>query len=168
MVTKKRLDIRKYSNRRLYDLTRSRHVTIDDLYDLIRDGHEVSVTDATTEENITNQVLTQLILERESPKLDLFPASLLHEVVRANRQMWRSLVERWTAAQDPFRLGELVRRAFEPARLKREAEPEKPAGGDDLRETVRRLEARVERLSQAVGKKRPRSKRNRRPSLRSS
>jgi polyhydroxyalkanoate synthesis repressor PhaR len=89
------LQIRKYSNRRLYDSTRSRHITADELYQLVRDGHDVVVTDSASGADITHQVLTQMILERDSPKLEVFPTTLLHEIIRANQQMWRRFVEQW-------------------------------------------------------------------------
>lgn len=91
----RRLEIKKYPNRRLYDATRSCHVTSDELYNLIRDGSEVVVTDSKSGADITNVVLTQMILERDPPKLDVFPASILHEVIRSNQQMWRSFVDRF-------------------------------------------------------------------------
>ena len=38
--------IRKYPNRRLYDVTRSKHLTLDELVELIKQGHEVQVIDS--------------------------------------------------------------------------------------------------------------------------
>ncbi len=102
-AAERRLEIKKYPNRRLYDATRSCHVTTDDLYNLIRDGYEVVVTDSKSAADITNLVLTQMILERDPPKLDVFPASILHEVIRSNQQMWRSFVDRFFGqAMDAF------------------------------------------------------------------
>jgi polyhydroxyalkanoate synthesis repressor PhaR len=91
------LQIRKYSNRRLYDATNSRHLTADELYRLIRAGHDVAVTDSATGADITHQVLTQIIFERELPKLQVFPTTLLYEIIRANQQMWKRLAEQWLA-----------------------------------------------------------------------
>lgn len=87
--------IRKYPNRRFYDTTRSRHVTQDELFELVRQGHSIQVTDSNTGEDISNIVLTQMILERDPPKLGLFPAGLLHQVIQANQQMLQSFVERY-------------------------------------------------------------------------
>ena len=42
----KHLDIRKYPNRRYYDATRSRHLTLPEIRNLIRDGYDVTVTDS--------------------------------------------------------------------------------------------------------------------------
>ena len=68
-------EIKKYPNRRFYDVTRSRHVTLNDLYELVQVGERILVTDSKTGADITNIVLTQIILEHDPPKLDLFPAA---------------------------------------------------------------------------------------------
>ena len=87
--------IKKYMNRRYYDITNSRHLTMDDIYELVRSGQSVQVTDSQTGADITSHVLTQMILERDAPKLDIFPAGLLHQVIRANQQILHSFVERY-------------------------------------------------------------------------
>lgn len=87
--------IKKYMNRRYYDITRSRHLTMDDIYEMVRSGESVQVTDSQTGADITSHVLTQMILERDAPKLDVFPAGLLHQVIQANQQILHSFVERY-------------------------------------------------------------------------
>lgn len=89
----KHLDIRKYPNRRYYDATHSRHLTLEQIRSLIRDGYDIKVTDSKTGADITAQVLTQIILEFEPPKLDNFPASLLLRLIRTNDQVVREFVE---------------------------------------------------------------------------
>ena len=42
---RKHLDVRKYPNRRYYDATHSRHMTLEELRSLIRDGYDITVTD---------------------------------------------------------------------------------------------------------------------------
>lgn len=88
-----KLKIKKYSNRRFYDTTRSRHLTLADMYQLICDGYELSVVDSKTGEDITNIVLTQIILEKDPPKLEIFPANILHQVIRTQNQFLGSVVE---------------------------------------------------------------------------
>lgn len=88
-----KLKIKKYSNRRFYDTTRSRHLTLADMYQLICDGYELSVIDSKTGEDITNVVLTQIILEKDPPKLEIFPANILHQVIRTQNQFLGSVVE---------------------------------------------------------------------------
>lgn len=90
-----RYEIKKYPNRRFYDVTRSKHVTLTDLYELVRAGNEIVVTDSATGADISNVVLTQIILEHDPPKMDLFPASLLHQAIQANQQMVRKFVDEY-------------------------------------------------------------------------
>jgi polyhydroxyalkanoate synthesis repressor PhaR len=87
------LDIRKYPNRRFYDATRSRHVTISDLHNLIVAGHELKVTDSSNGRDITNEVLAQIILERDPLKLAMFPANVLHQMIRTQQQFLGSVLE---------------------------------------------------------------------------
>ena len=59
-----RVQLRRYPNRRYYDAARSQHLTLEDIFRLICDGHEVQVSDSKTGEDITVRVLAQLILEQ--------------------------------------------------------------------------------------------------------
>src|SRR6185295_15129139 len=90
-------DIKKYPNRRFYDATRRRHVTLNDLYELVRTGSRIVVTDSRTGHDITNIVLTQIILEHDPPKLDLFPPALLHQAIQANQQLVRRFIDEYFA-----------------------------------------------------------------------
>jgi len=75
------LVVKKYSNRRLYDTTRSQHITLEELARLVRGGAVVKVIDATTGADLTRQVLTQAILDQQSP-LTLIPVELLHAILK--------------------------------------------------------------------------------------
>jgi polyhydroxyalkanoate synthesis repressor PhaR len=171
------LQIRKYSNRRLYDATNSRHLTADELYRLIRAGHDVAVTDSATGADITHQVLTQMIFERELQKLEVFPTTLLYEIIRANQQMWKRLAEQWLAglaaaiqqqadayarrvAESGWRpfdmsmLGKMLSGAFAPPPPKPSPAPDPgpaPQSEEDLRGAVRELQEEVRRLSASLG-----------------
>ena len=91
----KRLTIKKYPNRRYYDATRSRHVTFEELHSLVRDGYELQVTDSKTGEDITAKVLAQLIIDLDSPKLEVFPIPLLHGLLRSNQQAVTDFARRY-------------------------------------------------------------------------
>jgi polyhydroxyalkanoate synthesis repressor PhaR len=91
----RRLTIKRYSNRRFYDTSQSRHLTLGDMYELIRQGSEISITDSRTGEDITNLVLTQIILDRDPPKLEILPANILHELIRTQQQLLGSVVEQY-------------------------------------------------------------------------
>jgi polyhydroxyalkanoate synthesis repressor PhaR len=74
--------IRKYGNRRLYDTRSSRYVNLDDLAILIRAGEELKVVDAKTEEDLTREVLLQVVMEVQGG-LDFLPTPLLRRIIRA-------------------------------------------------------------------------------------
>lgn len=95
--------IKKYPNRRLYDGTRGRHVTLNELYELVRAGDRIEVTDSKTGDDITNVVLAQIILEHDPPKMDLFPASLLHQAIQTNQHVVRQFIDQYfSRAMDAF------------------------------------------------------------------
>lgn len=87
--------VRKYPNRRLYDVTRKRHLTHEELYDLVVAGHTVSVTDSRTERDITNLVLAQALIERSPEKLGVFPPEVFHLLVRAGEHLLRGFAGSW-------------------------------------------------------------------------
>ena len=87
------LHIRKYPNRRYYDTTRSQHVTLRNLYELVREGHPVTVTDSRTGEDITNAILVQVLLVRAPSKLELLPSAFVHQFLRADGHDLRCLVD---------------------------------------------------------------------------
>ncbi|MCO6437043.1 MAG: hypothetical protein J5J06_08145 [Phycisphaerae bacterium] len=89
------LQIKKYPNRRYYDTTRSCHVTLHEVYDLVRAGHDVCITDSRTNQDITSLVLLQVLLDRDPPKLDLFPSALIHQAIRANLPVLQSTIEQF-------------------------------------------------------------------------
>ncbi|MDZ4829400.1 MAG: polyhydroxyalkanoate synthesis regulator DNA-binding domain-containing protein [Phycisphaerae bacterium] len=91
------IQVKKYPNRRLYDRTRSRHLTHEELYDLVVAGHTVSVTDSKTGADITNLVLTQALIERGPEKFASFPPELFHLMIRASEQMLRGMATGWFA-----------------------------------------------------------------------
>jgi polyhydroxyalkanoate synthesis repressor PhaR len=90
-----KLEIKKYPNRRYYDATHSRHLTLDEIRSLIQQGYDITVTDAKTGEDITAQLLTQIILELETAKLDSFPVPLLVRLIRVNDQVIKDFMEHY-------------------------------------------------------------------------
>ncbi len=89
------LEIRKYPNRRYYDVTRSRHLTLEEICGLIREGHDVRVTDSKTGTDITAKVLAQIILELDGEKIQVFPVALLQRLIRANDSLVKEFVDRY-------------------------------------------------------------------------
>src|SRR5437763_17036309 len=93
--TVKRLEIKKYPNRRYYDATHSRHLTLDEIQLLIQQGYDLHVVDAKTGADITAQVLTQIILELDTPKLDSLPVPLLLRIIRMNDQLVKDFIDKY-------------------------------------------------------------------------
>ena len=91
----KRLEIKKYPNRRYYDATHSRHLTLEEIRTLIQQDYDIRVIDAKTSADITAQVLTQLILELDTAKLDSLPVPLLVRLIRMNDQLVKDFIEKY-------------------------------------------------------------------------
>src|SRR6476646_790769 len=91
----KRLEIKKYANRRYYDATHSRHLTLDEIRSLIQQGYDLKVVDAQSSADITGQVLTQIILELDSSKIDSLPVPLLLRIIRMNDQLVKYFIEKY-------------------------------------------------------------------------
>ncbi|HAY07451.1 MAG TPA: polyhydroxyalkanoate synthesis repressor PhaR [Hyphomonas sp.] len=73
--------IKKYANRRLYDTSTSSYVTLDHLSDLVREGRDFEVRDAKTGEDLTRQVLTQIIFEQETKGQGALPLNFLRQLI---------------------------------------------------------------------------------------
>lgn len=84
---KQKVKIKKYGNRRLYDLKNKRYITLDEVTELIQQDCEVQVLDSKTGEDLTQSVLTQLILENQkhSPN-GLFSSEILHQMIQYQDQ----------------------------------------------------------------------------------
>jgi polyhydroxyalkanoate synthesis repressor PhaR len=73
--------IKKYANRRLYNTASSAYVTLEDLARMVREGVDFVVYDARTNEDLTRQILTQIIFEEESRGEALLPVQFLRQLI---------------------------------------------------------------------------------------
>ena len=73
--------IKKYANRRLYNTATSAYVTLEDLARMVREGVEFVVYDAKTNDDLTRQILTQIIFEEESRGEALLPVQFLRQLI---------------------------------------------------------------------------------------
>jgi polyhydroxyalkanoate synthesis repressor PhaR len=88
--------IKKYSNRRLYDTDDSRYITLDELAQKIRKGRDVRVVDASSEEDLTQVTLTQIILE-SGRAARLLPVHLLLQLIRMDDDELAEFFNRYMA-----------------------------------------------------------------------
>lgn len=79
--------IRKYANRRLYDTSESRYVTLEDIRQLIIDQENFYVEDSKSGEDLTRNILLQIITEQENQGGDekgrpMFSNKVLQQLIR--------------------------------------------------------------------------------------
>ncbi len=171
-----RVRIKKYGNRRLYSTAESRYLTLEDLERLVRAGREVEVVDAKTHEDLTSQVLTQILLE--GGRAGSLPPAFLQELIRLGDeavQTWLNRVvhvgrDALVAAQQ-----EMERRyqtfmggggwpfspfatPFFPRPEAPQGAPERPAEVDSLRRRIEELERRL--AGQGTQPQEPKSPKN--------
>lgn len=87
--------IKKYSNRRLYDTSHKRYITLEEIANLIKEGNEIKVIDSQTDEDITKVILMQVVLESEKNKEDILPTSFLHMLIKYGNKMARDFFDNY-------------------------------------------------------------------------
>ena len=96
--------IKKYANRRLYDTESSTYITLDRLAQMVREGREFEVVDAKTGEDITRQVLTQIIVDEEARGgATMLPINFLKQLIGLYGNSMQNFVPQYLeAAMDAF------------------------------------------------------------------
>ena len=74
--------IKKYANRRLYDASQSRHITLDDIRVLIVKGEKIKVVEDKTGHEITRHILLQVIAEQEQFGRPILSTPVLESIIR--------------------------------------------------------------------------------------
>jgi len=75
--------IKKYPNRRLYDTKTSSYITLADVKQMVLKQEEFQVVDAKSGDDLTRQILLQIILEEESGGMPMFTSDLLSQLIRS-------------------------------------------------------------------------------------
>ena len=165
-----KVTIKKYANRRLYDTESSAYITLDRLAQMVREGREFQVVDAKSGEDITRQVLTQIIVDEEARGATMLPLNFLKQLIGLYGNSMQTFVPSYLeAAMEAFQrnqssvrdafggnvLAELAKRnmaMFEDAsrvfagKSKDEAKSA-PSEVDELRAELAALQAKVDKLS---------------------
>ena len=171
-----KVTIKKYANRRLYDTESSTYITLDRLAQMVREGREFEVVDAKTGEDITRQVLTQIIVDEEARGgMSMLPINFLKQLIGLYGNSMQNFVPQYleaamdafqrnqTAAKDAFSgnvfadlakrnmaMFEDASRAFTGGAAKAASKPEATASSSDveqLKAELVALQAKVDRLS---------------------
>jgi polyhydroxyalkanoate synthesis repressor PhaR len=96
--------IKKYANRRLYNTQSSKYITLDFLADLTRKDVDFKVIDAKTDEDITHNVLTQIIMDEESHGQQMLPVGFLRQLISMYGNSMQSMVPQYLEnSMDAFR-----------------------------------------------------------------
>ena len=74
--------IKKYPNRRLYDTATSSYITLVDVKHLVLDNADFKVVDAKSGDDLTRNILLQIIIEEESDGTPMFSSDMLSHVIR--------------------------------------------------------------------------------------
>jgi polyhydroxyalkanoate synthesis repressor PhaR len=157
--------IKRYSNRKLYDTQESRYVTLEQLEELIRQGKEITVVDASTGEDLTSVTLAQIILENERSGRAALPTAFLHQLIK-HGESWQDFFQKSLQASMEGIIGSqreadrifkewaaragLVPPAPQPGQEEKTRKPGSEAEAlrhelDTLKEKLRTLEQRLER-----------------------
>jgi len=167
-----KVTIKKYANRRLYDTESSTYITLDRLAAMIREGRDFEVVDAKTGEDITHQVLTQIIVDEESRGSTMLPVNFLRQLIGLyGGQMQGAVPSYLDAAMDAFQknqqamagafgpnmFADLAKRnmaMFEEAAQAMTGKKAKPAasGGGQSADEIAKLKAELAALQAKVDK----------------
>jgi polyhydroxyalkanoate synthesis repressor PhaR len=74
--------IKKYPNRRLYDTEESKYITLEDIKKLVLKKKEFLIKDVKTGEDLTKNILLQIIVEQEDQSESLFSTQSLSHIIR--------------------------------------------------------------------------------------
>jgi len=161
-MERKPVIIKKYENRRLYDSSSSRYVNLDEVAQMVQDGHEVQVLDAATGEDLTRLVLTQIIVEQAKTPGSAFPLDILRQMVAATNRagqetalnyakamfdLYQSAYRSIPSPLNPFGLAPVAAR---PAQAESAAPRPNAAPGNST--DTRELQRRVEELESLVAR----------------
>ena len=81
--SEKKLLIKRYASRRLYNTETSDYVTLETIAGFIRDGRDVQIIDLKSGDDLTRQYLLQIIAEHESRGENVLPLGVLTDLVRS-------------------------------------------------------------------------------------
>src|SRR5713101_5553132 len=146
--------VKRYGNRKLYDTSESRYVTLEEIGRWVKAGEDVKILENDTGEDLTAVTFAQIILEEERRKSGLLSLRVLREIIQHGESALQGLsatVDRGMEAIRSVgeRLGQLQHVVDETVRRSVERVTALPAFQKEMRRierSMRALEARIARL----------------------
>ena len=86
---------KKYPNRRIYDISASKYVTLAEIAETIKKGYEVEILDVKRNEDVTALTLTQIIMELAKNNQNIIPIRLLHMFIQAGETVMHEFFENY-------------------------------------------------------------------------
>jgi polyhydroxyalkanoate synthesis repressor PhaR len=134
--------IKRYSNRKLYDIAERRYVTLDEIGGLIQANEEVQVVDKPTGKDITDQVLSKVVAATVQQPDDPLPKNALISFIQHPSDALFGYVRRTVSASFDTvqhidrqfdRLSKMLRDALRPS------EPDRAPDADEIAPALRSL-----------------------------
>ena len=160
--------VKRYGNRKLYDTSESRYVTLDEIGRWVKSGEDVKILENDTGEDLTAVTFAQIILEEERRKSGLLSLPVLRDIIQRGEAALQGIAATVDRSIDAIRtaperaksrvqelvqvadrLGELQKSVDETIRRSVERVTAHPAFLKEMRRierTIRALEARIARL----------------------
>jgi polyhydroxyalkanoate synthesis repressor PhaR len=160
--------VKRYGNRKLYDTSESRYVTLDEIGRWVKSGEDVKILENDTGEDLTAVTFAQIILEEERRKSGLLSLPVLRDIIQRGEAALQGIAATVDRSIDAIRtaperaksrvqdlvqvadrLGELQKSVDETIRRSVERVTAHPAFVKEMRRierTIRALEARIARL----------------------
>ncbi len=160
--------VKRYGNRKLYDTSESRYVTLEEIGRWVKAGEEVKILENDTGEDLTAVTFAQIILEEERRKTGLLSLPVLRDIIQHGESALQNIaatVDRGMEAirtaperagrrvqefaQVADRLAEIQRMVDEGFRRSVERVTNLPAFQQEMRRverSLKALEARITRL----------------------
>jgi polyhydroxyalkanoate synthesis repressor PhaR len=85
--------VKRYSNRKLYDTSESRYVTLDEIARWVKSGEEVKILENESGEDLTAVTFAQIILEEERKKSGLLSLRVMRELIQHGESALQGLAE---------------------------------------------------------------------------
>ncbi len=88
-----RIVIKRYQNRKLYDMEHSCYVTLEEISDMIKEGHDIQIIDNKSQDDITSITLAQIIFEEQKKKTNELPLDAFRHIIQGGSAALKNLVE---------------------------------------------------------------------------